>query len=135
MFFPRFHLFHHIVDTIPVRVEYVRTKIRFVQRREKVLWHHPHDDEGDDEKCYHRTQRQHLTADQRPENRSKLMIERLVIWVFCIAVRLGFQDKITEYGRLCQCKYPTQSQRNGEYHKQRLHDFRYRSRGQIKWQE
>ncbi len=93
----RFHLFHfllYIADAVPVGIEYIGAEIRFVQRREEVLRHQSHDDEGEDEQCYHASQCQHLLAYQRAEDGGEFMIERLVVWVFVAIFAFAFSMKL-----------------------------------------
>ena len=110
MLFHGFHLFHYIIDAIPVGIEHVRPEIRLIERRKEVLRHHSHDNQRSNKEHYHRTQCQCFPANQRAEDGGEFVIERFVIRVFRAVLCFCFQDEITENSSLRQRKHPAQSQ-------------------------
>ena len=106
----RFHLFHfgfYFADAVPVRIEYICPKVGLVQRREEVLGHQPHDDEGEDEQCCNASKGQRLLAYQCAEDGGEFMVERLVVWVLATIFSLCFQYEVAECSGLCQRQHPT----------------------------
>ena len=135
MLFHGFHLFHYVIDAIPVGIKHVRPEIRLIERREEVLRHRPHDNQRSNKEHYHRTQCQCFPANQRAEDGGEFVIERFVIRVFRAVLCFRFQDEITENSGLRQREHPAQSQRDGKHHKKRFHDFRHGRRSKVEREE
>ena len=122
-----------IADVVPLGQEHVGSEIGFVERREEVLRHQPHDDQRKGEQSDDDGHDRPSPAQQGGQKAVESAVEFRVVGI----AAEGFhpQHEIPEQRRLRQGQHPAQQQREGQHDEQRLHDLGHRRRGQIQRQE